>query len=60
MEIIILKIMGTAVLSILVSLGVAGFVGVSCSSSWLKASILIILSLSIVTIIAGILAIIWL
>lgn len=59
METIILKIMSTAVLAILVSLGVVGFVEDSYLSSWIKTTILIILSLSIVTIITGVLALIW-
>jgi len=59
METIILKIISTAVLAILVSLGVVGFVEDSYLSTRIKATILIILSLSIVTIITGVIALIW-
>lgn len=59
METVILKIMGTAMLSILVSLGVVGFVGVSYSSSWIKASILVVLCISSITLLMSVLTLIW-
>lgn len=59
MEIIILKTIGTAMLNILVLLVTVGFVKDNYLSSWIKTTILIILSLSTVTILAGVLSLIW-
>ena len=59
MEIVILKIMGTAMLNTLVFLGLVGFVKDVHLEPWIKASILIVLCMSAVTIFTGAVALIW-
>jgi len=59
METVILKIMGTAMLNILVFLGLAGLLDNTIASSWVKATILIVLCISTVTIVTSAVALIW-
>jgi len=59
MEIVILKIMGTAMLFILVFLGLAGLLDNTIESSWVKAIILIVLCISAIVVFTGAVALIW-
>ena len=59
METVILKIMGTAMLFILVFLGVIGFVEDAHLGSWAKAIILIVLCISAIAVFTGAVALIW-
>ena len=59
METVVLKIMGTAMLNFLVFLGLAGLFDNMIANSWVKATILIVLCISAVTIFTSAVALIW-